>query len=123
MILLRAPRLIAWAMIRRDLNALALALDLAVPPLTFLALLTMGVLLLASMMAWVSGAYTALLIAAVSFTALVIAVALCWTTFARDILPGRAIWSVVPYALQKFGLYWNFLSGGRASRWTRTDRK
>jgi cellulose synthase/poly-beta-1,6-N-acetylglucosamine synthase-like glycosyltransferase len=123
MILARAPRLIILAIVRRNLGLLALALDLAVPPLVLLGLLTTGMLLLASLAAWFGGSYAALVTSAASFAALMTAVLVCWMLFGRDILPVRVLWSVAPYALRKFGLYWRIVSGGRVSQWIRTDRK
>jgi cellulose synthase/poly-beta-1,6-N-acetylglucosamine synthase-like glycosyltransferase len=123
MILTRGARLIIAAITSRNLGLLALALDMAVPPLVLLGLLTMGMLLLATLAAWLIGSFGALIIGLGSFVALIIAVFLSWAKFARDILPPHAMWSVVPYALRKLDFYWRFLSGGRVSRWTRTDRK
>lgn len=121
-ILALAPRLIMSAITRRNLGLLALALDLTVPPLILLGLLTIGVLLATSLAAWLVGAYVALIVGATSFAAFTTAVLVSWMVFGRDILPHHALWLIALYALRKFGLYWRFLSGGRVSQWIRTDR-
>jgi cellulose synthase/poly-beta-1,6-N-acetylglucosamine synthase-like glycosyltransferase len=123
MIATRALRLIGLAIKRRDLDLLALALDLTVPPLVLLGLLTVGMLVLAGLATWLIGSHAAFVIAAASFSALVVACLLSWVTFARDISPLRAIAAIVPYMLQKLRLYWRLLSGARMSQWIRTDRK
>jgi cellulose synthase/poly-beta-1,6-N-acetylglucosamine synthase-like glycosyltransferase len=123
MILAGVPRLLISAITRRNMGLLALALDLAVPPLVLLGLLTTGVLLLASLAAWLVGSYAALIIGTANFATFTMAVLLSWTVFARDILPPHALWSIAPYALRKLSLYWRFLSGGRVSHWIKTDRK
>ena len=123
LILARAPRLIASAIVRRDLGLFVLALDLAVPPLVLLGLLTAGVLLLASLVTWLGGSPMALIISAVNLLTFTAAIVLSWITFARDILPPRVLWSVAPYAVRKFDLYRRVLSGSRISQWIRTDRK
>ena len=123
MILARAPRLIILAIVRRNLGLLALALDLAVPPLVLLGLLTTGVLLLAIIVAWFFGSFAALIISGASFAALMTAILLSWIMFARDILPARALSSIAHYGVRKLGFYRRFLLGGRVSHWIRTDRK
>ena len=123
LILTRAPRLIMLAIARRNLGLFVLVLDLMVPPLVLLGLLITGMLLLASLAALIVGSVVALIISAASFAALMTAVLLSWIKFGRDILPLRTLWSIAPYALGKFGLYWRLLSGGRVSQWIRTDRK
>jgi cellulose synthase/poly-beta-1,6-N-acetylglucosamine synthase-like glycosyltransferase len=121
-ILALVPRLIISAVTRRNVGQFALALDLSVPPLVFLGMLTISVLFLSSLSGWLIGSYVALIIGAVVFIAFTSAVILSWVVFGRDVLPCRAVWSIAPYILRKFSLYWRFLSGNRVSRWIRTDR-
>ena len=101
MILARAPSLIISAITRRNMGLFALALDLAVPPLVLLGLLTIGALFLASLAAWFVGSYAALIISVGSLAVFATTVLLSWIVFARDILPPHALWSIVPYALAK----------------------
>jgi len=123
MILARVPRLIISAIARRNLGLLAMALDLAIPPLVLLGLLTTSVLLLASLLAWLGGSCAALIISAASFAAFITAILASWLVFARDILRPHVLLLIAPYALQKLGIYRSFLLGGRVSQWIRTDRK
>jgi cellulose synthase/poly-beta-1,6-N-acetylglucosamine synthase-like glycosyltransferase len=123
MILMRAPSLIWSAIMRRNLDLLALALDLAIPPLVLLGLLTIGMLFLASADAYLVHADAALIVSVVSFATYATAILVSWMSYGRDILPPRALWLLVPFALSKFCLYWRFLSGSRVLHWTGTDRK
>jgi cellulose synthase/poly-beta-1,6-N-acetylglucosamine synthase-like glycosyltransferase len=122
LILTLVPRLIGQAIVSGNVGLLALALDLAVPPLALLGLLLTGAVIITGVGALVGLSPLALTISAASFAAFVFAVLLSWLTHGRDLLPPAALLSLVPYVLGKFGLYGRFLSQKRASRWIRTDR-
>ena len=120
MILKAAPRLLFLAVTRRNLNLLVLTLDLAVPPLSLLGLLIVGIFLLASLAA-LSGLPSApLVIATANVLVFGLTVFLAWLKFGRDILPARAFLSIGP--LRKLGLYGQMLRGRMAVQWIRTDR-
>lgn len=120
MILKAAPRLLFFAITRRNLNLLVLTLDLAVPPLSLLGLLIVGMFLLAGLAA-LSGLPSApLVIATANILVFGLTVFLAWLKFGRDILPARAFLSISP--LRKFGLYRQMLMGRTAVQWVRTDR-
>ena len=123
LILARAPRLIASAIVRRNLGLFVLALDLAIPPLVLLGLLTMGMPLLAGLLAELGGSPMALIISATSLVTFTVTIVLSWVRFARDILPPRALWSIAPYVGRKLDLYRRMFSGDRITQWIRTDRK
>jgi cellulose synthase/poly-beta-1,6-N-acetylglucosamine synthase-like glycosyltransferase len=123
MIMTRAPSLIVSAITRRSLSLLALALDLAIPPIALLALLTASIVLLASLVAWLINSYAALIISVGSFAALVTALSLCLVVFARDMWSFFRWSSIVPYAAGKLLLYWRLISGRRLSQWIRTERE
>jgi cellulose synthase/poly-beta-1,6-N-acetylglucosamine synthase-like glycosyltransferase len=120
MILKAVPRLLFLAITRRNLDLLVLTLDLAVPPLSLLGLLIVGMFLLASL-AVLSGLPSApLVIATANILVFGLTVFLAWLKFGRDILPARAFLSIGP--LRKFGLYGQMLMGRTAVQWVRTDR-
>ena len=122
LILTLVPRLIGQAIVSGNVGLLALALDLAVPPLALLGLLLTSAAIVSGVATLVGLSPLALIISTASFAAFVFAVLLSWLTHGRDLLPPAALLSVVPYVLGKFGLYGRFLSQKRASRWIRTDR-
>ena len=117
------PRLLPLAIARRNKDLLALALDLAVPPLSLLALLIVGMVVLASLAAVLGLSSAALMVSTASLVAFALAVLVAWLSYGRDVLPLRALWSIAPYLLGKLGLYRRILSDrGQAAEWIRTDR-
>jgi cellulose synthase/poly-beta-1,6-N-acetylglucosamine synthase-like glycosyltransferase len=121
LILSEAPRLFARSLLRFDVNLLALALDLSVPPL---ALLT-----LATLLAWIAAA--ALFLAAritlplelASIAALLLGIAVfaAWGRFGRGIISLGSLALAVFYAVVKIPLYAKFLAA-RQLDWVRSKR-
>ena len=104
---------------RRDLNLLALTLDLMVPPLSLLALLAIVVLACTSIWALLGFSSLPFLLSSVSFLAFVLAGLLAC---GRDILPVRQIPSIAAYVFKKLDLYRVILLHKTAQSWTRTER-
>ena len=122
MILRQAPRALVRALASGNIPLLALALDSLVPPLALLVLLT-GLMVIVSGAAVLAGASPlAFTISSIALAALVVAVALAWLKYGRDVLPLRAIPSVAGYVLGKLPLYRKVFSRRAASSWVRTDR-
>src|SRR5579863_2608517 len=117
-----APPLFKQALLRRNWQLLALALDVAVPPLSLLAMLLGFTLLTTAVVAAFGIGFAAFAISAISFVGFVAAVLLAWTKYGRDLLPPRAVLSVPGYVLGKFGLYRRVVFGKVTSQWIRTDR-
>jgi cellulose synthase/poly-beta-1,6-N-acetylglucosamine synthase-like glycosyltransferase len=117
-----APRFLAAALTRCNVGLLALVLDLCVPPLSLLALLTVAAFLLAAIAALSGISPIPLVISAVSLVAFVTAVFLCWMRCGRDLLPPRAIAAIAPYVFGKIRIYGSLLVRKRVSQWVRTDR-
>jgi cellulose synthase/poly-beta-1,6-N-acetylglucosamine synthase-like glycosyltransferase len=123
LILRAAPRLIFSAIARGNLGLLALALDLAIPPLSLLATLVLAALAIAGLATVLGFSATAMLISTVNLVGLVVAVFLSWLKSGRDILPPAAILLVIPYMIGKLPIYRQMLSRKSGSQWTRTDRR
>jgi cellulose synthase/poly-beta-1,6-N-acetylglucosamine synthase-like glycosyltransferase len=121
-ILKTAPRLLALAIARRDRDLLAIALDLAVPPLSLLGMLVLGVFGLSLMYVIFGHSFAALAISAGSLVALTIATLLAWLKCGRDVVPPSALLLIPSYALRKLKLYFQFMFGKFETQWTRTDR-
>lgn len=117
-----APRLVKTALMHRDWQLLALALDLVVPPLSLLGLLLGFMLLTTAVVAAFGVGFIACVISAISFAGFVAAVFLAWLKYGRDVLPPRAVVSVPGYVFGKVGLYRRILLGKMTSQWIRTDR-
>jgi cellulose synthase/poly-beta-1,6-N-acetylglucosamine synthase-like glycosyltransferase len=123
MIVTAAPRLILAAIVRGNLDLLAVALDLAVPPLSLLGMLTVGMLLIAGVSAWLGLSSAALILSTATCVGFLSAVLLSWLKFGRDIVPSKAILLVASYILKKLPIYRQIVSRRAGSSWIRTDRR
>lgn len=116
------PHLIVAAISRADFNLFALALDLAVPPLSLLGILAIATTVASSLAILIGVPSTAMWISLANIIALSGAGFLSWLAFGRKILPLAAIVLILPYMFRKFGLYRTIISGTTPSHWVRTDR-
>jgi cellulose synthase/poly-beta-1,6-N-acetylglucosamine synthase-like glycosyltransferase len=116
------PRLLVTGLMRRDVNVLALALDLLVPPLSLLALLIIGTMVLTSSVALLGGPWLPTVIAGGNLVGFFLCVVLAWFRFGRQVFPAHEALSFGSFALKKIRLYGRMLIGGTASQWIRTDR-
>jgi cellulose synthase/poly-beta-1,6-N-acetylglucosamine synthase-like glycosyltransferase len=116
-----APRLLAHALITGNTAALALALDLSVPPLALLALI-LGTLWLGGLILYIaSAASSALAITTAEVALFGLAVLLCWARFGRSIISLGSLALAAVYALWKIPLYVKFLVA-RQMDWVRSKR-
>ncbi len=120
--ILAVPRLIVAASELGNLGLLALALDLAVPPLSLTLVLLVGILSLTAAAAFCGLSSLALAIALSCSLGFGLAVLLAWLKHGRDVLPPRAVASIAPYVLRKLSLYGRILTGRATPHWVRTDR-
>jgi hypothetical protein len=116
------PRAFAGAIKRRDFALLALALDLCVPPFSFLTLLFAVSFVLSAMDAAFGGSYAPFIVSLATAALFFAGVGAAWAISGRDLLPLRRIGSLPVYALRKVGIYSRFFSKNRASTWTRSER-
>lgn len=123
MILSGAPGLLLRAARARNLGALALAVDLCVPPLALLASMVLATCTIGGWLAW-TGAASPLLpaLSALSALAFAAAVLLAWWSVGRRwvLLPELA--SAPVYVLRKLPVYAGFLLR-RQREWVRTGRQ
>jgi cellulose synthase/poly-beta-1,6-N-acetylglucosamine synthase-like glycosyltransferase len=120
--ILAAPALLWTALRRRNLALLALTVDMAVPPLTALAILIMAMFFVATMAVMVGLPNTSLMISGTTILFFAAAIFLSWWNVGRDILPLSAGFLVPLYVIWKIPLYLRILSGRTVAQWTRTDR-
>jgi cellulose synthase/poly-beta-1,6-N-acetylglucosamine synthase-like glycosyltransferase len=117
----QAPRLLAHGLIRRKLSLLTMALDLAIPPLSFLMLGLIailgasGALQLAGGSPWPAGVTLA------AMMMMGTAVFAGWARFARHAVPLSAMLAAPLYILWKLPIYVGFVVR-RETRWVRTER-
>ncbi len=119
-----AIRSLPAAIAARSLKALALALDILVPPLTLLILLIIGAFVITAAVTWLFGLPgLALYISMASLLLFGLSAFVAWFAYGRDVLSPRALIKVVPYLFSKLKLYGSMATGGRSKGWVRTDRK
>jgi cellulose synthase/poly-beta-1,6-N-acetylglucosamine synthase-like glycosyltransferase len=109
----------------RDLNPglAALAVDMAVPPLSLLVLVT-ALCEIFGIVAVVLGAPLALFaIPSLSVLLVALGTALAWTAVGRDVLPLGELIRLPVHVIRKLGFYHGIASGKASSAWIRTDRK
>jgi cellulose synthase/poly-beta-1,6-N-acetylglucosamine synthase-like glycosyltransferase len=121
-IIANAPRLLSAAIMRGDFRLLALALDLAVPPLSLLALLLILIFFGTVCTAVLGFGYTALTVSSICLVCFAAAIGLAWRNYGRDVLSPHAILSIPGYIFGKLGLYWGVLRGKIPAHWIGTDR-
>ncbi|HEX8407058.1 MAG TPA: glycosyltransferase family 2 protein [Duganella sp.] len=121
MIVSEAPRLLWRGLAKGSVKSVAMALDLSVPPVALLCLLTLAVSALAALLAVFTGAHTPLLLAVAALAGLGLAVLLAWLRFGRAILSAGDLLTAVLYMFAKIPLYLRFLIN-RQVEWVRSKR-
>jgi cellulose synthase/poly-beta-1,6-N-acetylglucosamine synthase-like glycosyltransferase len=121
-ILTQTPGLIGLALRRRDAGLLALALDLAIPPLTSLVIACS--LMSAVGLGWAlgTGSLPTLLWSLWGLLAVGVGVGLAWHRQGRHVLTARELASIGSYMAAKLPIYFGFMTRRQVS-WVRTERK
>jgi cellulose synthase/poly-beta-1,6-N-acetylglucosamine synthase-like glycosyltransferase len=122
MILTTAPRLLYRAIATGNWNLLTLTLDLAVPPLSLLAMLVIGIVSITAVCAFLGLSLSALIVSGMALTAFVLAAFLAWMKCGRDVVPFGTVLSIPLYILGKLGLYRIKIFNKSDAHWIRTDR-
>lgn len=114
------PRLVLQAFTGR-IDLFLVALDLAVPPLSLLVLLSALACAIEFFLALATGAWLPfwILLGAGCLAALGIIVS--WWRFARQLIPFPMLASIPRYVVGKIGIYRRFV-GNRQTQWVRTER-
>ena len=121
LIVREVPRLLLHAVVNRNIQLLGLALDLLVPPLTFLALILAASLALSLAYALFAGVNWPLGASATALGLFATAVALAWHGWGRKALPLASMLSIPAYVLWKIPIYMRFLTN-RQKVWIKTKR-
>lgn len=116
-ILKESLRLLSQAILLRKFELFILTVDMAVPPLSMLGMLSMGCVILTAIGGFLGLLPAALAIALIGFALFVGAVFFSWLKFATDVLPARSLLLIIPYVLEKRRLYLK-----KVPVWVRTDR-
>jgi cellulose synthase/poly-beta-1,6-N-acetylglucosamine synthase-like glycosyltransferase len=117
------PGALAKSLRDRNLGLAALAVDMAVPPLSLLVLVTALCEILGGISFGLGASPAALAIPSLSILLLALGTGLAWMATGRDILPIRELLRLPLHAIQKLSFYHRIASGKATSAWIRTDRK
>ena len=117
-----APRLLLRAVARRNLDLLALTLDLIVPPLSLLSLLLIISLVITGLVVVAGGAAVGLSLSIMNAIGFGFAIFLAWVKFGKDVLPARSLAAVASFVFRKLPLYHRIFTGKPTAKWMRTDR-
>ncbi|WP_082081780.1 glycosyltransferase family 2 protein [Bradyrhizobium sp. LTSP857] len=120
-IITHAPRLFSESIKRRDLNLLGLVLDLIVPPLSLLIVLTLVSLIQGTLVSLWTGTAAPFVVSFVAAAVFVLAVLVLWFRFGRDFCSAADLLKVPLYVLAKIPLYLKFILN-RQRVWVRTNR-
>jgi cellulose synthase/poly-beta-1,6-N-acetylglucosamine synthase-like glycosyltransferase len=123
MILSTAPRLILPAIVQANVDLLALAFDVMVPPLSLLGMLVMGMWVVAGVAILLGISSVAMFVSSASLVGFTGAVFISWLKYGRDILPPGSILSIFSYVFGKLPLYRKILLRKSGPQWIRTDRR
>jgi cellulose synthase/poly-beta-1,6-N-acetylglucosamine synthase-like glycosyltransferase len=121
LIVVAAPRLLLSSLIKPNINGLALALDLIVPPISLLLLFVMAVWITAMIFFITANSLFPLAAATMAAVLLVLSILLAWAVYARHIiaLGGLAFGTI--HAIVKIPLYCKFIVARQLS-WVRSKR-
>jgi cellulose synthase/poly-beta-1,6-N-acetylglucosamine synthase-like glycosyltransferase len=115
-------KLLTWSIQRRDIYALALGVDLLVPPLTILLIVCFTIALAASILFLLAGWTTFFAVSIVNVALLCSFLFIAWRLCGRDLIGLREIVQfprLVTSGICSFGGY----VVGKRSAWVRTERK
>ena len=115
------PRLLWWALTKRQLLLAAMALDVCVPPLTVLAILLMLALAAALALVFIGSSAAPLWLALVANSMAAIGILLAWWRFGREIVSLSELLAAAAYLLNKLPIYARLVTG-RQTEWVRTKR-
>jgi cellulose synthase/poly-beta-1,6-N-acetylglucosamine synthase-like glycosyltransferase len=122
MLITEAPRLFVQGLYKRDINLIAMAFDLAVPPLALLVMLSLGYAGLTAAIFMLNGVgQSALQVTLLSVVFLTTAIVLAWCGWGKRIIAFSALLSVPIYVILKVPHYLKFLFK-RQKTWNKTER-
>lgn len=119
-IVAKMPKVMFKALTKLNFRLFFQALDAAIPP----TVMWTALLLLAFAMSFVFGLFATFhwaLLFFINVTIYVLALALCWHTYGRDIIGTNQLKGLIPFVLGKLSIYKAFVAN-REKTWVRTKR-
>lgn len=117
----QAPRLVKQAILSRNWKLVALALDIAVPPLALLVLIALGGIGFLSIIYAVTNALLPVALLLASFVFFACAILAVWWREGRSLLSFADLCAVPVYIVSKLTVYFTFIVR-RQQSWVRTAR-
>ncbi|MEQ1599209.1 MAG: glycosyltransferase family 2 protein [Methylotenera sp.] len=122
MIISEVPRLFITGVAKRDINLLAMAFDLVVPPLALLVMLLFGYSALTFIILLTANiGHLAFKLTMYALVILTVGIAIAWWGWGRSIISMRSLLYVPIYVILKFPHYFKFLFK-RQKTWNKTER-
>lgn len=118
----QVPKLIKQSILQKNWRLLALALDIGVPPLALLVLLTVSGLVITGVYALFFGGYVAFYTLLLSFFFFAMILIVTWWRFGQDYLTFKELMGIPIYIISKLSVYSSFLFK-RQTAWVKTSRK
>ncbi len=117
----QVPQMLAAALAQKRLDLFALALELCVPPLSFLVMIWAGATIVAVSAAIFGASSLPAIIFGIQGLLIFLSILVAWAKFGRESLPALTLLAVPLYLLWKIPLYLAFIFK-RQTKWVRTER-
>ena len=117
------PRALVRSLRDRNIGLAALGIDMAVPPLSLLVLISLTSLFAGGAAFALGGPAAALAIPAISLFLVFLGTIAAWVAMGRDVLPVRNLLRIPLHPFNKLLFYHRIASGKASSTWIRTERK
>jgi cellulose synthase/poly-beta-1,6-N-acetylglucosamine synthase-like glycosyltransferase len=117
----QVPRLLKAAMKQKRWDLLVLALEIGVPPLSFLVMVLATASIVSLLAGIFSGIWIPLFLISLAGLLLLLAVFIAWFAFGSPVISGQALLSIPLYIVWKIPLYLAFLIRPE-KQWIRTER-
>jgi cellulose synthase/poly-beta-1,6-N-acetylglucosamine synthase-like glycosyltransferase len=117
------PRALIQSLRDGNVGLATLAVDMAVPPLSLLFLITIVCEVFAAIAVVLGAPLLAVAVPLAGGLLLMLGTMFAWIAVGRDELPLRELLRLPFYAIRKFSFYHRIASGKGTSTWIRTDRK
>ena len=121
-ILSQSPRMFRAGLRHRSVQAIAMAMELSVPPLALLMLMLIGVCGVAAIAAWLGASWLPSHLLLSGIAAVGICLLAAWARFGRGIVPLSALAAAPLYIAWKVPMYFAFLFR-RQTEWNHTARR
>jgi cellulose synthase/poly-beta-1,6-N-acetylglucosamine synthase-like glycosyltransferase len=115
------PQLLYQGLVQRRFDLVAVALDLAIPPLSSLVLIWFVLTVVGGLFTTLTGFWFATLVLAIAGGLMVWAIAWAWYRYGRSDIPLGKLLGIPLYILWKIPLYFKFLFKPQ-TEWVRTKR-